>query len=414
MYLSLYTDHIGQITFSGATEEHRYILGDLPKEQNVLDFIGQHRDEFRFDACLSAVTGIPRARLRKDVEQGFPYLPSGCTLQLDAVAREEILRSLRSTLAGAVRLTAELKELVASSPDSRRPRLAEFLDQTGRELDDVYDAGGWTTLQRRAGLVADAPDADEVDDLSRRLGWLQHVDEPDRLRTYRDAIAAASAGTHLDLSPIDRTRLHMLDFQLTPRGVMRAAEQTATYLAASPAIRTELEELREVLEDRVALADQIMPVAGWPLALHRHYTRRELIAAVGFVSPGEKGVIPQGGVLKIDGNRELLFVTLDKSGKDFSPTTRYRDYAISPELFHWETQAAASVTRPSGKRYVESATNGWQFFLFVRTDPEAPYAFLGPIRYESHAGDRPIAITWRLVSPLTARLYERYATLRPG
>jgi len=380
----------------------------------VLDFIGQHRDEFRFDACLSAVTGIPRARLRKDVEQGFPYLPSGCTLQLDAVAREEILRSLRSTLAGAVRLTAELKELVASSPDSRRPRLAEFLDQTGRELDDVYDAGGWTTLQRRAGLVADAPDADEVDDLSRRLGWLQHVDEPDRLRTYRDAIAAASAGTHLDLSPIDRTRLHMLDFQLTPRGVMRAAEQTATYLAASPAIRTELEELREVLEDRVALADQIMPVAGWPLALHRHYTRRELIAAVGFVSPGEKGVIPQGGVLKIDGNRELLFVTLDKSGKDFSPTTRYRDYAISPELFHWETQAAASVTRPSGKRYVESATNGWQFFLFVRTDPEAPYAFLGPIRYESHAGDRPIAITWRLVSPLTARLYERYATLRPG
>jgi len=125
-------------------------------------------------------------------------------------------------------------------------------------------------------------------------------------------------------------------------------------------------------------------------------------------------VIPQGGVLKIDGNRELLFVTLDKSGKDFSPTTRYRDYAISPELFHWETQAAASVTRPSGKRYVESATNGWQFFLFVRTDPEAPYAFLGPIRYESHAGDRPIAITWRLVSPLTARLYERYATLRPG
>lgn len=45
MYLSLYTDHIGQITFSGATEEHRYILGDLPKEQKVLEFIGQHRIE---------------------------------------------------------------------------------------------------------------------------------------------------------------------------------------------------------------------------------------------------------------------------------------------------------------------------------------------------------------------------------
>ena len=108
----------------------------------------------------------------------------------------------------------------------------------------------------------------------------------------------------------------------------------------------------------------------------------------------------------------MLFVTLDKSGKEFSPTTRYRDYAISPELFHWETQAAASVSRPSGRRYIDSASNGWTFFLFVRTDPEAAFAFLGPVRYESHAGDRPIAVTWRVATPMAAALYETYATLR--
>jgi hypothetical protein len=28
-------------------------------------------------------------------------------------------------------------------------------------------------------------------------------------------------------------------------------------------------------------------------------------------------------------------VTLDKSDHSFSPTTRYRDYDISPELFYW-------------------------------------------------------------------------------
>jgi hypothetical protein len=107
-------------------------------------------------------------------------------------------------------------------------------------------------------------------------------------------------------------------------------------------------------------------------------------------------------------------VTLDKSGKSFSPTTRYRDYASSPELFHWETQAAASVTRPSGRRYIESATTGWTFFLLVRPDPDSSFAFLGPITYESHTGDRPIAITWRLATPMPAVLYDRYATLRPG
>ena len=96
------------------------------------------------------------------------------------------------------------------------------------------------------------------------------------------------------------------------------------------------------------------------------------------------------------------------------PPTRYRDYASSPELFHWETQAAASVTRPSGRRYIESATTGWAFFLFVRPDPDSTFAFLGPITYESHTGDRPIAITWRLATPMPAVLYDRYATLRPG
>jgi superfamily II DNA or RNA helicase/HKD family nuclease len=381
----------------------------------VLDFIGQHRDEFRFDVALSAITGIPRARLRKALEDGFPFLPSGCALQLDAVARDQILASLRSSLAGARRLTTELRELATA--DTARPTLSRFLEETGRDLDDVYNAGGWTTLQRGAGLIelADSEDADEIEDLSRRLGLIQHVDEPDRLRSYRDVLAAAIAGQSHAWTDHERRRLLMLESQLSHRGVLRAAEQTAQYFAARPTIVRELDELREVLEDRVDLASQVLPVPEWPLALHRHYSRREIAAGVGYVTAGEKVICLQGGILQLkDTKRELLFVTLDKSGKSFSPTTRYRDYAISPELFHWETQAAASVTRPSGRRYIESATTGWTFFLFARPDPDASFAFLGPVTYESHTGDRPIAITWRLATPMPAVLYDRYATLRPG
>ncbi|CAN5763760.1 DEAD/DEAH box helicase [soil metagenome] len=374
----------------------------------VLDFIGQHRDEFRFDATLAALTGIPRANLRKSLEDGFPYLPSGCALQLDSVARDQILASLRASLGGAKRLTAELRELAAAG---NAPTLGEFLEQTGRELDDVYDAGGWSTLRRRADI--EPPADEETDDISRRLGWLAHIDEDSRLRTYATAVAAVSVKEPLTLSETDRRRIQMLDYQIQHRGVMRAAEQTIQYIASRPSIAREFQELHQVLDARVALAAEVHPVPEWPLALHHHYSRREIIAAVGFVKPGEKGKLPQGGILRIPGEtRELLFVTLDKSGKEFSPTTRYRDYAISPELFHWETQAAASVTRPSGKRYVESRTTGWEFYLFVRTNPEAVYGFLGPVRYESHNGDRPIAITWRLETPMAPFLYERYATLR--
>ncbi len=112
-----------------------------------------------------------------------------------------------------------------------------------------------------------------------------------------------------------------------------------------------------------------------------------------------------------DERRELLFVTLDKSGKTDSPATRFRDYAISRELFHYETHTAASVDRPTGRKYLESASNGWSFYLFVRSGPDAAFTFLGPVTYQSHEGDRPIEITWRLTHPMPAGLFERFATL---
>ena len=51
------------------------------------------------------------------------------------------------------------------------------------------------------------------------------------------------------------------------------------------------------------------------------------------------------------------------------------------------------------------------FYLFVRRDPTAPYAFLGPVRYEAHTGDRPIGIEWKLEHAMPAALFDAYATL---
>lgn len=375
----------------------------------VLDFIGQHRDEFRFDHALAALSGLPRAQLRTAVEAGFPFLPSGCVLQLDPVARAQILIALRSSLAGAQRLSAELAELAAAR--GARPTLARFLADTGRDLGEVYAAGGWTTLQQRAGVTTPAP-GEEAADLaahSRKLAALTHIDEPGRVRRYR----AVARETPSAWTAHDRRQLLMLGSQLWPSEVLRAPEATQAELAARPTLARELDELGEVLADRVAIAREVFPVAGWSLALHCHYTRLEVLAGIGYVGGGDKLVKLQTGILKLPAERrELLFVTLDKSGKTFSPTTRYRDYASSPVQFHWETQAAASASRASGRRYLDSPGNGWTFYLFVRPAPGDAFAFLGPVTYEAHTGDRPIAVTWRLATPMPAALYDRYATLR--
>jgi hypothetical protein len=63
----------------------------------VLDFVGQHRKEFRFDLRFRALLGGSRKDLVGQIEGGIPFLPAGCHLELDAVAKERVLarRSVR-------------------------------------------------------------------------------------------------------------------------------------------------------------------------------------------------------------------------------------------------------------------------------------------------------------------------------
>lgn len=368
----------------------------------VLDFIGQHRAEFRFDSLYSAITGIPRARLPKALEQGFPFLPSGCVMQLDRVARESVMASLKRAVATGKALARELSEMQARQA---APTLGQFLAESGRELEDVYDhAGGWTKLRKAAGLLPDVDD--ETLEMARRVGRLVHADDLRRIHVLRDPSAAPSSAYGRILS--------MIDVQMYERGVLREPAHVAQALAERPAVASELRELGDVLWERVALASEAYPVTDWPLALHRHYHQREILAAVGHVVPGKKAMTLQAGVLMLkEEKRELLFVTLDKSGASFSPTTRYRDFAVSPTLFHWESQSSANVAT-TGRRYTESPGNGWTFYLFVRTDPDSPYAFLGPVERESHKGNKPIGITWRLSHAMPGALFDQFATLAQG
>lgn len=375
----------------------------------VLDFIGQHRAEFRFDVTLSALSGVSRTRLASAVEQGFPLLPSGCALQLDSVARAQILTSLRAQLTRRNALVADLRAL--SEASAAPLSLMQFVAQSGRELEEIYKKGSsWTSLRREAGVL-DAAANTLDDEASEQLRRLLHVDEPTRLTAYAHALNAIEV---LAVSDVEQARMNMLSIQLKPRGMIPRAEETLAPYRSSAVVGQEFAELTRALIERTSLPKDVYPVSEWPLALHKHYTRFEIAAAVGYKRAGDKAGVPQAGILKLPQHRELLFVTLDKSAKSFSPTTRYRDYAISPNLFHWETQTAASVDGTSGRRYLESPANGWSFFLFVRTDPDSPYAFCGPVTYEKHEGDRPISITWRIDHTLPAGLYQRYATLAQG
>ncbi len=61
----------------------------------VLDFVGRHREDFRFDRLLSTMTGLSRGQLIEAVDKGFGALPPGCHIHLQRQARDQVLNSLR-------------------------------------------------------------------------------------------------------------------------------------------------------------------------------------------------------------------------------------------------------------------------------------------------------------------------------
>ena len=89
----------------------------------------------------------------------------------------------------------------------------------------------------------------------------------------------------------------------------------------------------------------------------------------------------------------------------------WNDLALGPALFHWESQSTTTAASPTGQRYIHHASRGSRVLLFVREQrkqdgrpgaPTEPFVCLGFATYESHEGERPMAIRWRLEREIPA------------
>lgn len=377
----------------------------------VLDFVGQHRREFRFDRRYRALLGGGRRELERQVEQQFPYLPAGCSMRLDRKATEVVLRSIREAIPS--RWPAKVDELRSLRRDQPTITLRRYLEETGLELDDVYQGGkSWSDLLAAAGAPVQRGGPHEAT-LRRAIGRSLHIDDRDRLDEYRQLVTLDVAPDVERMSEPTRRTVRMLATGLMDQILTRdmPLQAAVDVLWHHTQIRTELGELFDVLIDGI---DHIhTPVAGrpeLPLRIHARYTRLEILSAFGVGSAAKTPQWREGVYYASDANADLLAFTLDKTSGSFSPTTRYQDYAISPTLIHWESQSTTSADSPTGLRYQQHEARGHSIFLFtrLRTDERA-FWFLGPARYRGHDGERPMAVTWELDTPLSGDMFTMFA-----
>lgn len=379
----------------------------------VLDFVGQAHRKFRFDLRLRALIGGHRSELIRHVEQGFPTLPSGCSIQLDRVVTDVVLANIKqsvgSTFASLVsELRAVAAEWVEKGRDAKDITLGHFLDKAALDLGDVYRTAGWSwsRLRRATGLEIEAEGPDE-ERLIRAIGRLLHVDDPVRLELYRRAGLDALKEHELDESTPEGRILVGLHYGLWgAQDPSTSLRESMARLRQHPSVARELAELMQVLDDRAVHAPRPLDQSlGWrhhvPLGVHGRATRDEILSAFGRLSFARRSAIREGVYFDRETNTDLFFVTLEKTEGHYSPSTMYRDYAISPELFHWESQSQTSAESETGQRYLHQRVRNTNVILFVRhrkydDGRTAAYTCLGPADYVSHKGSRPIAITWKL------------------
>lgn len=376
----------------------------------VLDFVGLHRAEFQFTARYRALTGISGRHLIEHAEKGFPFLPSGCQIVMDKQAQAAILDNLRS------QISTRWAKIVAELRASGQTELPDFLDHSGLSLSQILRQGqsSWTKLQRDAGLVT-PPGSELEEKLLKRVRAFSHVDDQVRLDLYSQLLSDDSPACE-ELKPAEQKLARMLFFSLWNDG--GGHESVAAGLEALRAEVAARREIGTVLDIAFDSARHVtLPLIGdygtIPLRVHARYQREEILAALDF--PRNPNTMREGVWYSADHNVDAFFVTLKKSEADYSPTTMYADYPISPTLFHWESQSTTSANSPTGRRYLEGTS---MVMLFVRHEQKddfgtSPYLFLGPAHYVEHSGDRPIAIRWRLETPMPADFFNLTKAVAP-
>ena len=373
----------------------------------AIDFVGHQNTKFRFDTRFRAITGATRTGLQRQVEQGFPFLPAGSQIVLDRQAQAIVLTNIKS------QLSTSWNQIVAELRSYGDLSLPDFLHESGLELGDFLKGDrSWTRLRREAGLHTRQGGPLEAK-LLRRVRSVAHVDDAERARAYR-LMLADDGHAYEELDTVEQRYARMLFFSMWPNG--GGFNSYADGFAALRGEQAARDELDAVVENAFDHAQHVAhPMSGRlatsPLRSHARYLREEILAALDYAHLKRLPSSFQPGVLWSEEWRSDAFlITLNKSETDYSPTTMYQDYAISPSLFHWETQSRTSVASPTGQRYMGHVQGGSNILLFAREHKvyelgTAPYIFLGTGQYVSHTGDRPIAITWHLDRPMPTETF---------
>ena len=386
----------------------------------VLDFIGQANRKYNFENKFAALLSNTTRSVSREIKDGFISLPKGCYIQLEKKAAKYILDNIRASYGNSSGLVSRISSF--ANDTGSELTLANFLDYYHIDPRSMYKFSPFSRLCVRAGIKEDFTEPLE-ETLTKAMARLSVIDSRRWIGFLLRLLPQIDYVDFGRLSALEKRMLQM--FYITVWG--KAIEDWDDYefldnlyaLSDSSVLLNELIELLNYQYSRIDFIDSPVDIGfDCPLDLHCTYTRDQLLAALDFLKPG---TVREGVKWLPEQKLDVLFVTLNKSDKDYSPTTMYNDYSINEWLFHWQSQSTTAESSSTGQRYIHHNERGSRVLLFVRefkadriSGGAEAYTFLGTANYVKHEGERPMSITWRLDHPIPAKYLKKTNKLMAG
>jgi superfamily II DNA or RNA helicase/HKD family nuclease len=390
-------------------------LCDGKEALTVLDFVGHAHNKYSFGDRFKTLLSRTRRTVEYEIKHGFANVPRGCSIQLEKQAQEYILENIKNSINNKRNILYKLQDWLEINHELR---VSDFFEHYHVSPQDVYTKKATVTgLAVQSGLIEGYSIEPEREKLisaafgrlslanSRR--WLQF------LLTVLPRLKENGGTLKSKLNSVEQTMLVMLYYTIWGKGLdeleggFKSIEAAIYWAIEDPMIYCEFLDLLNYQYEKIDFTDKSFDDLGFECALDLYcsYTLDQILVAFGKHTESKKSAFREGVLYIPEKNLDVFFVTLNKSEKDYSPSTMYNDYSINDELFHWQSQSRTTDDSPTGQRYIRQRETGSKVLFFVREYKKdlgltSPFTCLGLADYDSHYGSAPISIRWRLKEPM--------------
>ncbi|MCM0647246.1 DUF3427 domain-containing protein [Clostridium swellfunianum] len=379
----------------------------------VLDFVGQAHKNYDFEQKLKALIGKSKHSVEYSINHGFLNLPKGCYIHLEKQAKEYILRNIKDARLTKASLISKIKYFEADT--DKKLTLANFMEHYGYSLIDVYGKNGdrsFSKMKVETGLMESFNNKEE-EVITKRFKNLFHINSRELIGF---ATRVLSLGENIKaevFSEKEKLMLGMIYYSFYLEAPEKLGFTTFEEGLSELCVNNKelMKEALEILQYNYLHIDfvdkQVDLGVECPLDLHCSYSVDQIMAAFGYFEESKKPSFREGVKYFREKKLDAFFVTLNKSEKDYSPSTLYEDYAINERLFHWQSQSRTSVESETGQRYINHLKTDNRIVLFVRENKKqdgvtSPYIYLGEVEYVRHEGNMPISFVWRFKEEMPA------------